>query len=62
MTTIDEFNKWLQRHEDLSLGQGMDDIFEGTIKEGKGLPDLSGSDDLSVRLRIPAQVKDKNFW
>lgn len=42
-------------------GQGMDDIFEGTIKEGKGLPDLSGSDDLSVRLRIPAQVKDKNF-
>ncbi|MDP2682760.1 MAG: putative DNA binding domain-containing protein [Deltaproteobacteria bacterium] len=42
-------------------GQGMDDIFENTIKEGKGLPDLSGSDDFSVRLRIPAQVKDKNF-
>jgi ATP-dependent DNA helicase RecG len=42
-------------------GQGMDDIFESTIKEGKGLPDLSGSDDFSVRLRIPAQVKDKNF-
>ena len=42
-------------------GQGMDDIFESTIKEGKGLPDLSGSDYLSVRLKIPAQVKDKNF-
>lgn len=42
-------------------GQGMDDIFESTIKEGKGLPDLSGSDDFSVRLKIPAQVKDKNF-
>jgi len=42
-------------------GQGMDDIFESTIKEGKGLPDLSGSNDFSVRLKIPAQVKDKNF-
>lgn len=42
-------------------GQGMDDIFQSTIKEGKGLPDLSGSDNFSVRLRIPAQVKDKNF-
>ena len=42
-------------------GQGMDDIFESTIKEGKGLPDLSGSDDFSVRLGIPAKVKDKNF-
>ncbi len=42
-------------------GQGMDDIFESTIKEGKGLPDLSESDNFSVRLRIPAQVKDKNF-
>lgn len=42
-------------------GQGLDDIFESTIKEGKGLPDLSESDDFSVRLKIPAQVKDKNF-
>src|SRR3972149_8932839 len=42
-------------------GQGMDDIFESTIKEGKGLPDLLGSNDFSVRLKIPAQVKDKNF-
>lgn len=42
-------------------GQGMDDIFENTIKEGKGIPDLSKSDDYSVKLIIPARVKDKNF-
>ncbi len=30
------------------------DVFEG-------LPDLSGSNDFSVRFKIPAQVKDKNF-
>ncbi len=42
-------------------GQGMDDIFETTIREGKGLPDVSQSDDFSVRLKIPAQVKDKKF-
>lgn len=42
-------------------GQGMDDIYGNTIREGKGLPDLSGSDTSSVLLKIPAQVKDKNF-
>lgn len=42
-------------------GQGMDDIFSNTIIEGKGLPDLSKSDAFSVHLRIPAQVKDKDF-
>ena len=42
-------------------GQGMDDIFEYTIREGKGLPDLSQSDDFSVRLIIPVQVRDKKF-
>ena len=42
-------------------GQGMDDIFKNTIEEGKGLPDLSGSDSFSVQLKIPAKVKDKNF-
>ncbi|MEK7286050.1 MAG: hypothetical protein AAB035_01965 [Nitrospirota bacterium] len=42
-------------------GQGMDDIFEYTIKEGKGLPDISRSDAFSVCLQIPAQVKDKKF-
>ena len=39
----------------------MDDIFGSTIKEGKGMPDLSESDSYSVRLKIPAQIKDKDF-
>ncbi len=42
-------------------GQGMNQIFETTIREGKGLPDLSKTDDFQVVLSIPAQVKDKNF-
>ncbi|GBE37445.1 divergent AAA domain protein [bacterium BMS3Bbin08] len=42
-------------------GQGMDDIFEHTIREGKGMPDLSRSDEFSVSLTIPARVKDKKF-
>lgn len=42
-------------------GQGLDTIFENTIREGKGLPDFSGSDQHSVTLRIPAKVKDENF-
>ncbi|MFH0812756.1 MAG: RNA-binding domain-containing protein [Pseudomonadota bacterium] len=42
-------------------GQGMKDIFESTIREGKGVPDLGDSDTYSVTLKIPAQVKDKNF-
>ena len=35
-------------------GQGMDQIFESTIRDGKGLPDLSGSDSSQVSLKIPA--------
>lgn len=42
-------------------GQGMNDIFESTIKEGKGVPVFTGTDAYSVVLRIPAQVKDKDF-
>ncbi len=42
-------------------GQGMNQIFETTIREGKGLPDLSGSDAYQVSLKIPARVKDKKF-
>ncbi len=41
--------------------QGLDDIFTQSIRDGKGLPDLSQSDEHNVRLSIPAQVKDKNF-
>lgn len=41
--------------------QGLDDIFEKAIRDGKGMPDLTQSDSYSVRLVIPAQVKDKDF-
>ncbi len=42
-------------------GQGLDDIFERSIKDGKGLPDLSKTTKDMVLLAIPAQVKDKDF-
>jgi len=42
-------------------GQGMDMIFDNTIREGKGMPDFLGTDDHLVVLNIPAEVKDKNF-
>lgn len=42
-------------------GQGLDDIFKKTIEDGKGIPDLSGTDKFSVVLEIPAKVKDPNF-
>jgi len=40
-------------------GQGLNDIFENTIREGKGVPNFQGSDAYSVVLRIPAQVKTR---
>lgn len=42
-------------------GQGMDDIFEHCIRDGKGPPDLSKSSPYSVIIKIPAQVQDKAF-
>jgi len=42
-------------------GQGMEIIFGSTIKEGKGLPGFSGSDQYAVQLTIPAVIKDENF-
>ncbi len=42
-------------------GQGMDTIFGNTIREGKGVPDFSGSDNDWVSLHIPAKVKDEQF-
>lgn len=42
-------------------GQGVDQIFESTIREGKGLPDFFESDNFQVVLNIPAQVKDRDF-
>src|SRR3989338_7506201 len=42
-------------------GQGLDRIFEESIRHGKGSPDFTGSDDHEVHLNIPAQLKDANF-
>lgn len=42
-------------------GQGMDTIFGNTIREGKGVPDFTGSDNDWVSLHIPAKVKDEQF-
>jgi ATP-dependent DNA helicase RecG len=42
-------------------GQGMDDIFEMTIRDGKGIPDLSKTDLYAVRISIPAELKDAHF-
>ena len=42
-------------------GQGMDVIFDATIRHGKGLPDFKGTDAHTVRINIPAKVKDTEF-
>src|SRR3989338_2067627 len=42
-------------------GQGMDVIFDATIRHGKGLPDFKGTDANTVRINIPAKVKDAEF-
>lgn len=42
-------------------GQGMDIIFDATIRHGKGLPDFIGTDAHTVRINIPAKVKDAEF-
>jgi len=42
-------------------GQGMDDIFDKTIRDGKGVPDFPLTDKNTVILRIPAKVKDPKF-
>lgn len=42
-------------------GQGIDEIYEQTIKEGKGFTSFAGTDKYSVQLTIPAVVKDPEF-
>lgn len=42
-------------------GQGMNDIFEQAIRDGKGLPDLTASNDYAVILKLPAKVQDAEF-
>lgn len=42
-------------------GQGIDYIFEATIRDGKGMPTFDGTDGYSVQVNIPASVLDTNF-
>jgi len=42
-------------------GQGADKIFRITIEEGKGSPDYSDSNDVTVILKIPASLQDSEF-
>lgn len=42
-------------------GQGLDLIFEKAIRSGKGAPDLTKSSRYSVKLFIPALLKDPEF-
>lgn len=42
-------------------GRGIDRIYEGTLRYGKGVPDYSQSTDVMVRLFIPNALPDKSF-
>lgn len=42
-------------------GQSVDKIFKQTIREGKGIPDYSGSTDFCIKLVIDVVVRDKRF-
>ncbi|OGY30751.1 MAG: hypothetical protein A2805_01820 [Candidatus Andersenbacteria bacterium RIFCSPHIGHO2_01_FULL_46_36] len=42
-------------------GQGIDNIFETTIRQGKGLPDFNGTNNSTVQINIPATVRDAEF-
>lgn len=42
-------------------GQGIDNIFETTIRQGKGLPNFKGTNNSTVQINIPATVRDAEF-
>lgn len=42
-------------------GQGADRIFESLIREGKGLPDFTNTDDWQVSLTLYGQIRDPRF-
>lgn len=42
-------------------GQGVNRMFEESIKEGKLRPDLSGTDDYEVRVTLHGEVQDARF-
>jgi ATP-dependent DNA helicase RecG len=70
LDNILEKSVWRNRHlaeglEKIHLmersSQGIDKIFNNTIKSGKGLPLLTASHDPSIQLVIPTQLKDQSF-
>ncbi len=42
-------------------GQGIDSIFETSIRQGKGLPDFNGTNPNTVQINVPANVQDAEF-
>lgn len=42
-------------------GQGVDRMFEEAIKQGKNVPDFSGSDSHSVKLTLDGKIHDVSF-
>jgi len=42
-------------------GQGIDNIFEISIRQGKGSPNFNGTDENTVRINICAKVQDVQF-
>lgn len=42
-------------------GQGMDKIFDSSLREGKGNPDFAGTDASEVVLTLPGEVIDQSF-
>jgi len=42
-------------------GQGVNLMFEESIKEGKSIPDFSGTDDHLVKLTLQGEIRDKRF-
>ena len=42
-------------------GQGMDRIYNASLREGKGQPNFSGTDDYEVRLHLQGEVIDPLF-
>ncbi len=42
-------------------GQGIDNIFEASIRQGKGLPNFHGTTNDTVQINVPAKVQDAEF-
>lgn len=42
-------------------GQGVNDIYEASIRQGKGYPSFEGTDQSQVSITVPANVQDTSF-